>query len=686
MPKMYLLALTLLLALVPGSVSPPLVSTMNGNYIGPALGPQGESPYIGRDNVFHIGPEVGPWELDHLIHSSDHTSTHIFVMFYIPRNKNCKRFMPVWDELSLRFASVPTIDILKLDCSGNQAHACQDHNVLKFPTLQVFRPGLPHGEVFEAAVRADLYSLEQWIHTGIDEPDLRNARAIEPIAGCMAFRRTRACDPRGDREHHKDRECTDEIQNGVEGFCECAEPDHRHHVGCDHPPFSCRDVCVHVPGCAGWRQTGACSPLGTREIRNDLHCQRLVPPGVSGYCECSDGRKVHESTCARTITFTCEDECSHTAELPAPAKGAAPTQHGEPKSFFSDLSGGGGGGSNQEEEQDAVRKQAAAEGQPKEEENAIGKTRIRLQRDHEEAREAEETKARQERERAGADQKAAAVAANTLAEEETRVIREREEAERVRQEREHTEAVANSKAEAAKEEEKRMRREREDVEKVRLARERAEVEVNAQAEAAVEEKARAEEETRKRHVREDSERVRQERERSEAAEVEKARAKEETWPVEEETRVRRERDNEEIVQQEQKRSETKANTTVEAAKKEETRVTRDREEKMRVDEGKRVTQTVRRDMQDEPIVRQETYTMDAETNTKREAAAEEKARAEKESPMKRERGDAERMRQEREHMEAAANAKAEVEVETGKIRMEEETGNRRERDRGRDRK
>jgi hypothetical protein len=35
--------------------APPIVTTTNPNYIGPALGPLGESPYQGPDNVFHLG-------------------------------------------------------------------------------------------------------------------------------------------------------------------------------------------------------------------------------------------------------------------------------------------------------------------------------------------------------------------------------------------------------------------------------------------------------------------------------------------------------------------------------------------------------------------------------------------------------------------------------------------------------
>jgi len=250
------------------ALGPPVVTVIGSNqYVGPALGPLGESPYRGRDHVFHLGGEIGPWDLDHLIHSSDHTNSHIFVLFYIPRNRNCKRFLPVWDELNRRFASIHTVDVLKLDCSGTNAHACADHNVQRFPTMQVFRPGVPHGDVFEPSLQADLYTLEQWIHTGIDDPALRDPRDLshhEPVPNCVAFRRTRGCDPYGDREHHKDRGCDDRIDNGVEGYCECSADDRRGHVECNHSAFTCRDVCHVVPGCKGWRMTSGCSPLVPR--------------------------------------------------------------------------------------------------------------------------------------------------------------------------------------------------------------------------------------------------------------------------------------------------------------------------------------------------------------------------------------------------------------------------------------
>jgi hypothetical protein len=35
--------------------APPMATTINPNYIGPALGPVGENPYQGKDSVFHLG-------------------------------------------------------------------------------------------------------------------------------------------------------------------------------------------------------------------------------------------------------------------------------------------------------------------------------------------------------------------------------------------------------------------------------------------------------------------------------------------------------------------------------------------------------------------------------------------------------------------------------------------------------
>ena len=61
------------------------------------------------------------------------------------------------------------------------------------------------------------------------------------------------------------------------------------------------------PSCLGFRQTAGCNPLGPREAANDKECDEMVPPGVSGYCEC---RSVNTSkvTCNH-LPFSCAEVC-----------------------------------------------------------------------------------------------------------------------------------------------------------------------------------------------------------------------------------------------------------------------------------------------------------------------------------------------------------------------------------------
>ena len=117
-----------------------------------------------EEDVSEVCGGASPEELDNLIRTSEHASTHIFVMFYIPNSKPCKRFMSVWDQLNSCFTSAQKVLVLKLNCS-NQASACEQYRVTRFPTLAVFRPGSLQGEVLEAGVRADLNSLVQWIQS-----------------------------------------------------------------------------------------------------------------------------------------------------------------------------------------------------------------------------------------------------------------------------------------------------------------------------------------------------------------------------------------------------------------------------------------------------------------------------------------------------------------------------------------
>ena len=63
-------------------------------------------------------------------------------------------------------------------------------------------------------------------------------------------------------------------------------------------------------GCVGWRQTGGCSSSGPRESRLDRTCSAIIQNGWSGYCECTDGRKVNEQGCSSGKYRTCNEACS----------------------------------------------------------------------------------------------------------------------------------------------------------------------------------------------------------------------------------------------------------------------------------------------------------------------------------------------------------------------------------------
>eukprot|EP00960_Hanusia_phi_P044370 756605-Hanusia_phi.AAC.1 len=61
-----------------------LIASASGVYVGPAIKPQSQNPYRGRDSVFHMQLDISGSQLDHLILSSNHTLTDLYVLFYVP--------------------------------------------------------------------------------------------------------------------------------------------------------------------------------------------------------------------------------------------------------------------------------------------------------------------------------------------------------------------------------------------------------------------------------------------------------------------------------------------------------------------------------------------------------------------------------------------------------------------------
>jgi hypothetical protein len=87
-------------------------------------------------------------------------------------------------------------------------------------------------------------------------------------------------------------------------------------------------------GCVSWRQTGGCTPNGSREPEHDLGCARLVRGATSGYCECEGGRRANEVGCFHK-EFTCDLVCRGVREWQLPAWGQDPLSVADFEQFAS---------------------------------------------------------------------------------------------------------------------------------------------------------------------------------------------------------------------------------------------------------------------------------------------------------------------------------------------------------------
>lgn len=61
---------------------------------------------------------------------------------------------------------------------------------------------------------------------------------------------------------------------------------------------------LNTPSCFAWRQTGGCSAAGPREPCNDQSCSASIGSGLSGDCDCGDGRIALECGHAPTTCAT----------------------------------------------------------------------------------------------------------------------------------------------------------------------------------------------------------------------------------------------------------------------------------------------------------------------------------------------------------------------------------------------
>jgi len=70
--------------------------------------------------------------------------------------------------------------------------------------------------------------------------------------------------------------------------------------------------------CLGWKQTGGCDALGTREPAHDKDCAAEISPSASGFCSC-EGNRSYPVSCdasGQRATFTCAALCGTAAAAP----------------------------------------------------------------------------------------------------------------------------------------------------------------------------------------------------------------------------------------------------------------------------------------------------------------------------------------------------------------------------------
>jgi len=63
-------------------------------------------------------------------------------------------------------------------------------------------------------------------------------------AGCTAWRKTLSCNPSGPRDMEYDKSCTQVVNSGESGFCECGNFAQFAAVDCNHRPFTCETMCL----------------------------------------------------------------------------------------------------------------------------------------------------------------------------------------------------------------------------------------------------------------------------------------------------------------------------------------------------------------------------------------------------------------------------------------------------------
>jgi hypothetical protein len=87
---------------------------------------------------------------------------------------------------------------------------------------------------------------------------------VEDIEACVGWVQTKDCDPNGEREPSKDLKCTDRVNYGNSGYCDCGAGRSVMRVTCEHSAFTCTNACAGRVS-DGTKQTGSAFDSFARE-------------------------------------------------------------------------------------------------------------------------------------------------------------------------------------------------------------------------------------------------------------------------------------------------------------------------------------------------------------------------------------------------------------------------------------
>lgn len=75
-----------------------------------------------------------------------------------------------------------------------------------------------------------------------DVPD-EDGTDMDTTEGCKSWRATEECSGKGARDEMNDKDCTEDIDSSMSGYCECSGAKSKAVVDCGHDSFTCEEIC-----------------------------------------------------------------------------------------------------------------------------------------------------------------------------------------------------------------------------------------------------------------------------------------------------------------------------------------------------------------------------------------------------------------------------------------------------------